>query len=107
MLSDVLFYDSGAGQGEFYITDGQGGISLLRQHGGWRASWAQIVPGNFGGGGATDLLFYDRDAGQGEFYTTDGQGNISLLRPHKGWRWSWTQIVPGDFGGTTCVDVHF
>ncbi|WP_375767157.1 M64 family metallopeptidase [Archangium gephyra] len=96
-----------AREGEFYTTDGQGNLSLLRQHGGWRHSWARIVPGNFGGSSFTDLLFYDAAAGQGELYTTDGQGNISLLKQHSGWRHSWTHIIPGNFGGSGHTDLLF
>jgi hypothetical protein len=38
----LLFYEPSTGTGEFYRTDGQGGIQLLRQHTGWRRDWSQI-----------------------------------------------------------------
>lgn len=99
----LCFYDAAAGVGEFYGTDGRGGLTLLQTHAGWRTSWHQIVPGHFGGSRYTDLLFYDRSAGHGEFYTTDGHGEIALLRLHDDWRRSWDRIVPINHwvGGTT------
>ena len=39
-MDGLLFYDAGAGQGEFYLTDGQGGIARTRMHTGWRSSLA-------------------------------------------------------------------
>ena len=57
--TDLLFYDPSLGQGEFWTTDGQGGIGQPRLHEGLRPSWRQIVPGEFGGGVHTDLLFYE------------------------------------------------
>jgi hypothetical protein len=96
-----------AGTGEFYTTDSRGRIRLLKQHTGWRSSWTDIIPGNFGGNGFTDLLFYDAAAGTGEFYTTDGQGGIRQLALHTNWRTSWTQIVPGNFGGNGFTDLLF
>ena len=39
----LLFYDRNAGQGEFYDTDGQGNIALIKNYSGWRTSWAEIV----------------------------------------------------------------
>ncbi|NJM75747.1 MAG: matrilysin family metalloendoprotease [Acaryochloridaceae cyanobacterium RU_4_10] len=49
-------------RGEFYTTDGGGNISLIANYRNWRKTWQLIVPGNFGGNGATDLLFYDPTA---------------------------------------------
>jgi hypothetical protein len=92
---------------EFYTTDGSGGMSFLKVHTDWRASWDIIVPGNFGGDGRTDLLFYDRNAGHGEFYTTDGSGGITLLRQQPYWRTTWDIIVPGNFGGDGHTDLLF
>jgi hypothetical protein len=108
-MQGVLFYDPGVGQGEFYTTDGHGGISRTRLHAGWRSSWTHIIPGQFGGSNFTDLLFYD-SAGTGEFYTTDERGRISLLKTHTGWQSSgrpWTQIIPGQFGGSNFTDLLF
>jgi hypothetical protein len=95
------------GTGEFYNSDGQGGITLLRNHRGWRRDWSLIVPGRFGGSGYTDLLFYEPSTGIGEFYTTDGQGGITLQRNHQGWRRDWSLIVPGQFGGNSYTDLLF
>jgi hypothetical protein len=104
--TDLLFYDQGAGYGEFYTTDGSGGIRFLRAQPGWRTTWDIIVPGNFGGSGWTDLLFYDRETGTGQFYATDG-GTIQQLRTYTNWRTSWDLIIPGDFGGDGHTDLLF
>ncbi len=98
ILRDLMFYDPGAGTGEFYRSGIDGGISLLRSDTGWRGSWSIIVPGNFAGRSYNDLLFYDPAAGTGAFYTTDGQGQIALLHAENGWRSSWNVILPGRFG---------
>jgi hypothetical protein len=95
---DLLFYDPGAGTGEFYSTDIGGGISLLATDTGWRSSWKFILRGNFAGRSFDELLFYDAGAGTGEFYETDGHGGISLLRTNTGWRSSWDLILPARFG---------
>jgi hypothetical protein len=88
----LVFYEPSTGTGEFYSTDGQGGISLLRQYTTWRRDWSLIVPGNFGGSDYTGLLFYEPSTGTGEFYSTDGQGGIHLLRQYTTWRRDWSQI---------------
>ena len=95
---DLLFYDPGAGTGEFYSSDIDGEISLLASDTGWRSSWKLIAPGRFSDGPFDDLLFYDPGAGTGEFYSTDGHGGIALLNTNTGWRSSWDMIVPGRFG---------
>lgn len=104
-FTDLLFYDQRTGQASFYTTDGQGRLSLLRQHTDWRSTWSHIIPGNFSGSGFTDLLLYDPKAGHGNFYTTDGQGGISLLRQHTGWWSTWRMIIPGNFGGNNFTDL--
>jgi hypothetical protein len=106
-MHGLLYYDRGAGEGEFYSTDANGGIFRTRLHIGWRPSWTQIIPGQFGGNSFTDLLFYDAVARTGEFYTTDGLGRISLLKRHTHWRSSWTHIIPGQFGGSGLTDLLF
>jgi hypothetical protein len=97
-FADLLFYDQGAGQGEFYTTY-FGNITLLKTHTDWRTTWNLIIAGIFSSSPTMGLLFYDRDAGVGEFYATDGAGGISLLTSYNDWRTSWTHIVPGSFGG--------
>src|SRR5215217_3909863 len=70
---DLMFYEPPTGQGEFWSTNGQGGIALLGEtHTDWRTTWRLIVPGYFQKGSGTDLLFYDRDAGEGEFWNRRG-----------------------------------
>lgn len=44
--------------GQFWDTDGQGGVTPVQRHPFWRNTWTRIVPGQFGGSGHTDLLFY-------------------------------------------------
>jgi hypothetical protein len=58
-MQGLLFYDPTVGEGEFYTTNGRGGIGRTRLHVGWRRGWTRIVPGSFGGDGFTDLLFYE------------------------------------------------
>jgi hypothetical protein len=113
-FTDLLFYEAALGTGEFYVTDGRGNLTdgrgnfrPLGRHTGWRQSWAQIIPGNFGGSGNTDLLFYDPSGGTGEFYTTDGSGGMSRLQTYTDWRTTWTQIIPGHFGGDGHTDLLF
>src|SRR5262249_14772116 len=91
--TDLLFYEAASGTLEFYatdgtgnLTDGRGNFRPLGQHT-TRGSWAQIIPGNFGGtSGRTDLLFYDPSDGSVEFHTTDGSGRMPLLQTHTGLR---------------------
>ena len=58
--SDLLFYDHGAGWGEFYRGLGEGNLTQLKVQNGWRKTWYQIVAGDFGRDSWTDLLFYER-----------------------------------------------
>lgn len=57
--SSLLFYEASSGTGQFYATDGFGGMSLLGTNEGWRTDWASIVPGDFGDYAFTGLLFYE------------------------------------------------
>jgi hypothetical protein len=102
-MQNFLFYDPAAGEGEFYRSDGLGGISLLKRYSGWRSNWTHIIPGMFGGNPPPSLrpsfLFYD-GAGTGEFYTADATGGIDLIRTYTGWQSAgkpWTHIIPGAF----------
>ena len=107
LLTQLLFYDSRIGLGEFYDSDMQAGIGLLLQHTDWRKSWRQIISGRFTGSEFTDLLFYDPTVGEGLFYASDGRGGIHLLLKHTGWRKSWGQIIPGKFTGSEFADLLF
>ena len=42
----LLPYDPTVGEAEFYLTDGEGGIMLLRRHNNWLPTW-DIVSGDF------------------------------------------------------------
>ena len=103
--TDLLFYDAAQGGGEFYTTDGHGGVQRLEGGTGWRKTWSSIIPGNFGGNDYTDLLFYDATKGEVEFYTTDGRGGAKMLGRHTGWRKTWSSIIPGHFGGDSHTDL--
>lgn len=67
IYTDLLFYDSSAGEIQFYRTD-DGQIQALHDIGNQRDSWYGIVPGQFAPGVYTDLLFHDQDAGLAELY---------------------------------------
>jgi len=105
--TDLLFYDRRAGDGKIYATNGQGDLTLLKHHTGWKKTWNIIVPGNFGGGGQTDLLFYRRVIGDAKFFTTDGAGNLNLLKAHAGWHKQWDLILPGNFSLGSFTDLVF
>jgi hypothetical protein len=104
-FTDLLFYEAATGIGEFWSTNGQGGMTLLKQHN-MRTTWTHIIPGNFGGSGFTDLLFYEAATGTGEFWSTNGQGGMTLLKQHN-MRTTWTHIIPGNFGGSGFTDLLF
>jgi hypothetical protein len=104
--TSLLFYDSGAGLGAFWRTNGSGDIFHEKSHI-WSHSWSQIIPGDFGGDGNTDLFFYDSQAGLADFYLTDGFGNITHQQRHNNLHTGWTQIIPGNFGGTSHTDFLF
>jgi hypothetical protein len=96
--SGLLFYAQSEGVGEFYASDGAGGIPLLGSHDDWRTSWTQIVTlvvGTSAGAGGTGLLFYAPSAGLGAFYATDGHGTLVPLAEEDGWRHSWTHVLVG------------
>ena len=110
--SSLLFYEQSTGHAEFYETDGQGGMNLLRQYDDWRSSWTLIIPGFFrkpgflpenrqhtdtGFPAHTGFLLYDQQAGFGAFYDTDGKGGIVKLAEYGDWRTTWTHIVAGMF----------
>ncbi len=105
-FSDLLFYDRGAGTGEFYTTDRHGNLSLLRQHTDWRTTWSQIVVGNFSRSDFSDLLFYDPVEGVLEFWTVDVWGHVALLRNVPTSR-TWTTILALNVTGGIFSDLLF
>ncbi len=107
-LTDLFLYSARPGLGEFYASDGEGGLRLLSGSERFTRGWDLVVPGNFGGDdGSTDLFFYDREEGIGKFYVTDGAGQIRLLGVPERFLKGWTAIVPGDFGGDDRTDLLF
>lgn len=95
----LVFYDRAAGVGEFYATDGRGGMNLLARHTNWRRSWDVIIRARPSSSVTNGLLFYDRSAGVGELYAVDGSGRLSLVSSHSNWRRTWNAIVSGTFVG--------
>jgi hypothetical protein len=107
-FTDLLFYAAQPGLGEFYASDGEGGLRLLSGSEGFTRGWDLIVPGNFGGDDdRTDLFFYNAEEGEGKFYTTDGKGRIRLLGNPESFLRGWSSIVPGNFGGDAHTDLLF
>jgi hypothetical protein len=101
VYTDLLFYDQAAGVGEFYATDGAGGLTLLVSYP--FAHWTSIVSAFFRPDAQTmDLLFYDASTGKAEFYSV-WNGHITLMQSYDDWLTTWAQVVPGTFrpgGGT-------
>jgi len=89
--SSLLYYDSNAGEGEFYQCN-NGALSACVPHKGWRRSWKQIIP--FPGG----VLFYSASEACGEYYKLNGHGNMQGPTMKSGWRGSWHTIVPLVYG---------
>ncbi|MFD4559450.1 hypothetical protein ACFWP5_34895 [Streptomyces sp. NPDC058469] len=100
----VLLYGS-SGTGDFYQSlrgEQAGQLRLIGNNPGWRTTWEQIVPGNYGGATqCTDLLFYDPDAREGIFYAVGDNGALVALGKPNEWRSTWYEIIPGRFGGST------
>ncbi len=110
-LTDLFLYAADTGLGEFYTSDGEGGLTLLSSSKDVpepATDWEMVVPGNFGGDDAwTDLFFYDRETGRGSFYTSDGDGRLQLLDTTPPFAETWTSIIPGNFGGNDRTDLLF
>ncbi|HSS49596.1 MAG TPA: hypothetical protein VLX28_11690 [Thermoanaerobaculia bacterium] len=102
----LLFYDRGAGTGEFYTSDGKGHIELLASHTNWRNTWTLIVAGHFTAREFSDVLFYEGSSGYAELYSTDGKGGIALIASFN-WDKGWTHLVPGNFTGLPLADLFF
>jgi hypothetical protein len=87
--SSLFFYEQSSGYGEFYDTDGAGGVTFFQSYSNQQNSWTHIVSGAFYGPGRTGLLFYDQAAGFAAIYDP-GTGQV---REYSGWRTSWTHIT--------------
>jgi hypothetical protein len=108
--TDLLFYGpnvdiEGRALGQFYTTNGRGGMNLLKSNSNLDPNWDIIVPGNYNGDTYTDLLFYGSTLGQ--FYTTNGRGEINQLSSFNNWNPKWGYIVPGLLNGDSRTDVFF
>lgn len=108
---DLLFYDKAAGTGEFWHTDGRGGVELFHSYTDWRTTWMGVKAGSFAYGSKYDgLLFYEAGTGYTEFYATDGNGGIDNLNVELGTLWPskaarWRSVLPGNFIGATLGGV--
>jgi len=100
----LVFYDATSGVGEFHATDGNGNLTLVKQHTGWRTSWTHILAGRFG---IATLLFYDASNGTGEFYVVDHLGDIHFIKSYTNWRGSWYSILAGNFSNSQYDDLLF
>lgn len=87
--SDLLFYDTVAGQAEVYGVKG-GQLTFVRQHD-WPGDWTMIVPGQFGGDDTTDVLRYAAATGEAEILVTEGN-DFRSLRRFSGFRHTWSAI---------------
>lgn len=97
--TDLFLYNADEGHGEFFTSDGQGGVVPLGHVESYPPNLT-INGGDFGGDDTlTDLFFYHGTAGQGTFYTTDGSGGLEWLSSVDGFADGWDLIVPGYFGG--------
>jgi hypothetical protein len=106
---ELLFYDPGAGTGEFYALNNQGDITIQVQHPEFRPSWTRILSGHFSDQTfGTTLLFYDAAGHTGEFYGADITGNMAQVgASNTDWRSSWAQIVKGHFSNSPFDDLLF
>jgi hypothetical protein len=101
--SSLFFYDASSNYGEFWATDGNGGLAGTSPFATWpvddiaNQAWTHVVPGYFGPSGLMGLLFYDKATGDAAFYDWGCNGALCRLQGYGGWRTSWTQIVPGYF----------
>lgn len=96
----LLFYDQGAGVGEFHKVNNNAVPQLINLHTNWRKSWQHIVAGQFLQNASFDgLLFYEEGSGHTEFHSTDGHGGISQIdiNPGNPWRLPWQAIHAGEF----------
>lgn len=103
-FDDLLFYDKGAGTGQFNRIDIEGQISELQTYTSWRQSWRQIRAGDFGFGGGGGLLFHEEGSGFTEIYGTDGSGGMHRLDYLFDAEWqaraaNFDTILPGNFVG--------
>jgi hypothetical protein len=87
--SSLFFYEQRSGYGEFYDTDGAGGVTFFKSYSNQQNRWTHIVSGAFYGPGRTGLLFYNQAAGFAAIY--DPQ--TGKVREYSGWRTSWTHIT--------------
>jgi len=104
--TDLLFYDRGAGLGEFHTVPEPGRLRLLAQHPDWQRSWSHVLAGFFYTDQGKDLLFYDRDSGASEVYTTDGEGDLTLISEQP-WATGWTHVLPRSWSGPGYTELLF
>ena len=64
----------------FLTIDGEGNVSLLKEHSNWRDTWQILVPVDHWGE-LTKILLYDRFSGDAKFLATNGEGDVSPFWP--------------------------
>ena len=99
-----MFYDAAAGEGQFYITNNGKIGSPVKTFTGWRNTWSQIIPGNFGGSGGLNFLFYEASSGTAEFYVLGSDGAFNWFATAT-LPTNLTLIVPGNFSGKGTTDL--
>jgi hypothetical protein len=106
--SDLFFYDSSAGVGEFYIADGTGNITELNSNCGLRNTWSIVLAGKFLNSNYSSLFFYDPTTNQCQFSATDGHGNMNdspaFTFPDPT---PWTMVITGNFTNSNYADLLF
>ena len=102
-FTGLLLYDSNAGFGRFFDSDGKGGLILLSEYPGWRSSWTHIVAGRFTGSAYSSVFFYSASEKYGEIWDIDGKG-LAGTAPHQTFpdfgNRAFTHVVVGDFHWT-------
>src|SRR6478672_3407782 len=78
----VLFYEGSTGFAEIYDTDGQGNLTLLRQHqdlgriDSRSHGWTQIISGRFSSSQNNSLLLVDAPSSFAAIFDVDATGNL-------------------------------
>jgi hypothetical protein len=95
----ALVYDRGAGEADVVGFNSSGVEDLDFSNNGFRATWDQIVPGDFLGNGRDEALLYDQGAGEADVvaFASNGKATLDGQNPH--FRTTWNIIVPVDYLG--------
>jgi hypothetical protein len=115
-FSNLFFYSQNEGIGEFYETDGKGGLTFLKSYTLPR-SLTHVVPGAFAGPPLvlpvnypflySGLFVYDQQARSGMFYETQRQAFLTPLFEFEDNTHAWTHIVSGHLTNSYYSDLLF